>query len=143
MNVREKIIYYLSRRDHSTKELQQKLRLKKYSSQEIIDGIQWAEERGYLSSPDHTAEVMSRGLHRKKKGILYINQYLNSKGLPSIETDWELEYTKANDVCIKLFGSAFFENPPYTFEQKQDIYKALARRGFLDRTIQEICAQKK
>ncbi len=73
---------------------------------------------------------------------MYINQYLNSKGLPSIEADWELEYSKAHDVCVKLFGSTFFENPPYTFEQKQDIYKALARRGFLDRTIQEVCAQK-
>lgn len=137
MNVREKIVYYLSRRNHSEKELAQKLRLKKYSSSEIQEGIKWAIDIGYITPPDQTSEAMARSLHRKNKGILYINQYLKAKGLPPQSTDWELELKKAYAVCSKNF-----QNPPYTFDQKQDIYKLLARRGFLDRTIQDICSLK-
>lgn len=138
MNVKEKIVYYLSRRDHSEKELSQKLKLKKYSPQEISEGLQWAKDKGYLGSPEKTSETLARGLHRKKKGILYIQQYLKMKGLPPVEIDLDLELEKALFLAVK-----YFKNPPYTFEEKQDIYKSLIRRGFLDKTIQGLLSMKK
>ncbi len=133
LNAREKIVQYLAIRDHSVLELQQKMMQKKYTSKEIQEGIAWAMEKNLIAEPSKVSEMMSSGLHRKNKGILYINQYLEAKGLPPIAADWDLEVEKAERFCKKQFA-----NPPYTFEQKQDIYRVLSRRGFVDQTIQQV-----
>lgn len=92
-NCLNKLIDYLSRRDHSTKELREKLKRKLFDSATIEASIQWAQERGYILAPEELSLRLSQQLIRRGKGRLYIEQYLKKKGLPSkpaIDDDSEL-----------------------------------------------------
>jgi SOS response regulatory protein OraA/RecX len=130
----DKIVDYLAIRDHSEKEIRNKLSMKDFDPEEIDEGIELAQEQGLLVDPDKLAENVSDQLSRKKKGILYINQYLKSKGLPSVEPDWDLEVEKARGLILKYLK----KNPPYTIEEKQDIYRYLTNRGYADQTINQV-----
>lgn len=130
----EKIVDYLAVRDHSEKEIRNKLTLKEFEPEEIDEGIEMAQEQGLMLEPMKLAENVSDQLHRKQKGILYINQYLKSKGLPCIHPDWDMELEKAKELTLKRFN----KNPPYTIEEKQDIYRYLTNRGYADQTINQV-----
>ena len=130
----EKIVDYLSVRDHSEKEIRNKLTLKEFEPEEIEEGLEIAQEQGLILEPTQLAENVSDQLNRKHKGILYINQYLQSKGLPSVHPNWELEIEKASELILKRFK----KNPPYTIEEKQDIYRYLTNRGYADSTINKL-----
>lgn len=130
----EKIVDYLSVRDHSEKEIRNKLTLKEYEADEIDEGVELAQEQGLMLEPEKLAENVSDQLNRKHKGILYINQYLKSKGLPCVHPDWELEVEKAKELTLKRIK----KNPPYTIEEKQDIYRYLTNRGYADQTINKV-----
>lgn len=130
----EKIVDYLSVRDHSEKEIRNKLTLKEFDSEEIEKGLDLAQRQGFMLEPKKLSENVSEQLNRKHKGILYINQYLQSKGLPCVLADWELEFEKAKDLTFKHFS----KNPPYTIQEKQDIYRYLTNRGYADQTIDQV-----
>jgi regulatory protein len=137
-NAFEKIVEIISYRDHSAKELRTKLTLKKFSEEEIEGGMGLAEEYNLIIEPEKLAENLCGQLHRKNKGILYINQYLKSKGLPAVAADWDKELEKARDLAQKRFS----KNPPYTIEEKQDIYRYLTNRGYADQTINRVINEK-
>lgn len=130
----DKIVDYLSVRDHSEKEIREKLTLKEFGQSEIDEGMELAQEQGLMLEPAKLSENVSGQLNRKHKGILYINQYLKSKGLPCVHPDWELEIEKARELVLKRFT----KNPPYTIEEKQDIYRYLSNRGYADQTINKV-----
>lgn len=130
----DKIIDYLSIRDHSEKEIRTKLSAKEYEAEEIDEGIELAQEQGLMIEPEKLSENVCDQLHRKHKGILYINQYLKSKELPSVAPDWDLELQKATELTMKHMK----KNPPYTIEEKQDIYRYLTNRGYADQTINKL-----
>lgn len=130
----DKILDYLSIRDHSEKEIRTKLSAKEYEADEVDEGIEQAIEQGLIVEPSKLSENVSEQLNRKHKGILYINQYLESKGLPCIAPNWDLELEKATDLALKRMK----KNPPYTIEEKQDIYRYLTNRGYADQTINEL-----
>ena len=130
----EKIVDYLSVRDHSEKEIRNKLTLKEFDAEEIDEGVELAQEQGLILEPKKLAENVSDQLNRKHKGILYINQYLESKGLPCVHPNWELEVEKAKELTLKRIK----KNPPYTIEEKQDIYRYLTNRGYADQTINKV-----
>jgi SOS response regulatory protein OraA/RecX len=130
----EKIVDYLSIRDHSENEIRTKLSRNEFEPEEIEDSIELAQEQGLILEPKKLAENVSEQLNRKSKGILYINQYLESKGLPCVPADWELEFAKAKTLILKRFS----KNPPYTIEEKQDIYRYLTNRGYADQTVNQV-----
>lgn len=130
----EKIVDFLSVRDHSEKEIRNKLTQKEFESDEIEEGLELAQEQGLMLDPKVYAQNLSEQLSRKHKGILYINQYLASKGLPPVSVSWELELEKAKYLILNRFS----KNPPYTIEEKQDIYRYLTNRGYADQTIDKL-----
>ncbi len=130
----DKIVDYLSVRDHSEKEIRTKLSMKDFDPEDIDEGIELAQEQGLMIEPTKLAENVSDQLNRKFKGILYINQYLKSKGLPCVHPNWELEVEKAKSLALKHLK----KNPPYTIEEKQDIYRYLTNRGYADQTINHV-----
>lgn len=90
-----KIIDYLSRRDHSEKELFEKLTKKKFTPDIIHKAINWARDHQYLRSPEELSQILTDQLLRRGKGRHYIYQYLKKRGLPSpslekIDKDTEL-----------------------------------------------------
>ena len=130
----EKIIDFLSVRDHSEKEIRNKLTSKQFEAEDIDEGIEMAQEQGLIVEPLKLSENVSEQLNRKHKGILYINQYLESKGLPCVHPNWNLEVEKAKELTLKRLN----KNPPYTIEEKQDIYRYLTNRGYADQTINSV-----
>lgn len=121
----------IAKRDHSEKELQQKLsRVKKwdnkkerlYSDEEITSVISWARENRWLQDSSYLSERWAEALTKKKKGIKYINAYLNRKGLPAVSKNQEVEVEKAVLLLQKKMQSKTYQ-------------KAIAEAGKLDRNI--------
>lgn len=100
--IREKIVYYLHRRDHSAKELQQKLKRFEYPADLILTGIEWAKERGYLGDPQRLSERHVERLQKKKKGQKYIQNYLSQKGLPPARIDTDEELSNARKIAQSM-----------------------------------------
>lgn len=96
-----KMLDLLARRDHSEKELRTKLQ-KHFDEAQIEKAIEFAKDKKWIpddeSSANLLAERAAAGLHRKKKGILYINHFLGKKGLPKLKADPRLELEKARDL---------------------------------------------
>lgn len=134
MTIKHKIMEYIARRDHSEKELKNKLRRLKdfrdrkkarYSLEEIDQGIEWARVNKWLKTGEQLAESVARTLHNKKKGIRYINAYLAQKGLPSQKLDEEQELEKAiNLIRRKILNKTIDSN------LKLKLSRFLISRGF-------------
>lgn len=134
MLVKDKLMDYLARRDHSEKELKRKLS-KFYSPEEIEDAIEWARRQKWLPSADQLSERVASTLHRKFKGIHFINQYLREKGLPSVARNSDVEVEKAlHLVKNKTRGSL----PP----DKKKLTRFLVSRGYDSETIRKVMYEK-
>ena len=122
---RNKMMDLLARRDHSEKELRRKLKESEFPQEAIDKAIQFAHDRGWLGDPARLAEKMSEGLHKKKKGIQYINQWLYEKGLPRLKKDSEAELEKARAIIQNKFSGKL-----NTLAEKQKAGRHLQSRGF-------------
>lgn len=100
----------LSRREHSVKELVQKLKLRKFEVEEIDTVIEYLLEEDYLSN-ERFAESVFRTRVNKGYGWLYIKNELAQKGVQSStinelynnsEIDW---YLHAELAYNKRFGA--------------------------------------
>ena len=122
-----KLMDLLSIRDHSEKELRTKLHQRKFNDEDIERAILNARERNWLAAPEEIALKFANSLHNKNKGIHYINQHLQVKGLPSISTDADLELEKASRLVENKFPQ--FKNLATRLE-KARVARFLAARGF-------------
>lgn len=132
----------LARRDHSEKELRKKLR-EKFSDEDdgldaVEEAIAYAKENNWLGDPSALAYRMADMLHRRNKGIHYINQYLKEKGLPSVETDRALELEKA----LAIVKNKYDEDYDFTREDKARVGRLLASRGFDSETVRKVIYEK-
>lgn len=92
-----KAMDFLARRDHSEKELIEKLG-RHFSQEEIEPVLEEMKQRGWLIDPHELAAKVTQSLHRKNKGFLYIQHFLRQKGLPATEKEPEVEMEKARDL---------------------------------------------
>ena len=116
---------YLARRDHSEKELIEKL-LKFYPIDEIEKTLKEVKERGWLLPPEELSQKVAESLGRKSKGHLYINNYLRQKGLPPVEFCPEQEFEKARQLI-----ESKLKDP----SDIQRLSSLLKNRGFDTQTI--------
>lgn len=131
LHAKKKIMDYVAKRDHSEKELRQKL--KTYCEAEIIDqAIIWAKEQNWLSAPEVLKEKFADQLHRRGKGIRSINQKLKAKGLPSTKSDFETEISKARKLVFAKWSASDFNGLDFKEAQKlkAKIMRFLIARGF-------------
>lgn len=137
----------LSQRDHSEKELRQKLRLYlqrrlKWQAEGttthndltaemipsiVTETIDWAYQQNWMKAPEEVALQVAGALGRKRKGIQYINQYLKNKGLPPIKASAEDELEKAKDLIQSKMQSAKYAASE---KVKEKLFRFLASRGF-------------
>jgi regulatory protein len=85
---------------------------------------------------------MANLLHRRNKGIRYINNYLQGKGLPEVNSDRDLELEKAlalvkNKVSI-LSELSFAEKQ----KEQARIGRFLISRGFDSETVRKVIYEK-
>ena len=132
-----KLCDILSRRDHSLKELQEKMSLR--FEQEAIDkAIEMADEYGYLKDPQEIAERVAEAQHLRCRGFRKIEFELKKKALPDVEMDPERELEKARELLDKLIR----KHDDTSFETKQKCMRSLASRGFLMDTIRQVTDEK-
>ena len=96
-----KLMDYLARRDHSEKELREKLS-RNFEFEEIDRAIQIAKDSGWMADPQELAEKVAKRLLEKGKGSFYIKNYLLQKGLPALEIDEELEIDRGRELVAPL-----------------------------------------
>ncbi len=130
--IKDKIIYYLHRRDHSEKELRQKLSKFEFEIHDIEKAINWAKERGYMSDPNRLSERHVERLQKKKKGIRYIQNYLQQKGLPPSPINDDQEYLNAKSLALQIAKKMklSLDIEKLEREHKEKIGQKLLTRGF-------------
>jgi SOS response regulatory protein OraA/RecX len=127
----------LARRGHSELELRQKLG-RTYADDDVNEAIEFARESGWMTEPEELAERVAAELGRKKKGHLFINQFLKSKGLPLVAKDLDAEVERGREIAETRLGKP----GPYSFDEKRKIHRWLANRGFDDETIRRVLASR-
>ncbi|WP_246845284.1 regulatory protein RecX [Bdellovibrio sp. NC01] len=139
---KRKVMDLLARRDHSEKELRKKLRDKFADEDEGIEAVEeaiaYARDNNWLGDPKTLAYRMADMLHRRNKGIIYINNYLREKGLPSVETDRDLELEKA----LAIVKNKYDEDFAFSREDKARVGRLLASRGFDPETVRKVIYEK-
>ena len=139
---KRKVMDIIARRDHSEKELRTKLRDKfgdEDDSAEIInEAIDFAKDQNWLGDPAALAQRFADMLHRRNKGIYYINNFLKEKGLPTIDVDRHLELEKA----LSIVKNKYDENHKFSREEKARVGRLLATRGFDSETVRKVIYEK-
>ncbi|WP_413576870.1 regulatory protein RecX [Bdellovibrio sp. HCB290] len=139
---KRKIMDLIARRNHSEKELRTKLHGKiadEDGGLEAIDeAIAHAKKNNWLEDPTELAHRLADTLHRRHKGIEYINNYLNEKGLPSVEADSALELKKALEVITNKFTEDF----KFSREDQARVGRLLTSRGFDSETVRKVIYEK-
>lgn len=141
----KKIMDLIAKRDHSETELRQKLRQAFVKTQvgeelgEVLDeAIDFAKDHQFIGDPEELAERMADMLHRRHKGIHYINNYLREKGLPAVRTDRERELEKA----LYVVKNKYSEDYEFSREEKARVGRFLASRGFDSETVRKVLYEK-
>lgn len=123
----EKLVRYISIRDHSIKELQDKLS-KHFAPDNVNEAIDCADKAGLLPPAKELSEQVVNRLNSKGKGIRYINQYLNAKGLPKAEIEEDLELSKARQLVKKKFSKPESNIKVFRFLYSQGYDRNIARQ---------------
>jgi regulatory protein len=132
-SARNKIMDYLAQRDHSEKELRDKL-ARRYSPEEISEAIEGVRASGLLREPEELAKAVAAQLARKKKSYRYIQEFLKKKGLPAVQKTGEEELEKARELLLLKFR----KGPPFSYEEKPKVQRYLMYRGFDHETIRKV-----
>ena len=131
MPIKQKALHLLSRREHSRRELHQKLLRRGFTSEEIIPVLNTLQTDNLLSEERYIASFI-RSRIQKGHGPLKICAELQNRGIdPSrifaneewLESQWQVG---ANAVRIKRFGKPV---PTCIVEQSKQA-RYLERRGF-------------
>jgi regulatory protein len=139
LTARNKMMDFIASRDHSEKELRRKLKKYEFSTEEIDRALEFAREHDWIpSNQDENlklSEKMARGLHRRNKGIVYINHFLQEKGLPRLSPDHELEVEKARRSLENKKPRDKSGDPK---KEKLKLSRFLAARGFQMEVIRKV-----
>jgi regulatory protein len=129
-------IRMLSRREYSAFEIKQKLLLKEFSEQEIVDVLLLLQAENYQSDARYT-EMLVRSRQNQGRGPVRIRQELQEKQVADQLIEEHLDETDdywfelAKEVREKKFGSA----APEDFAAQAKQMKFLQYRGFTMRQI--------
>lgn len=137
-SILNKIADYLARRDHSVKEIEEKLAQKKiYDPEKIKEALQKAIDQKWFLPDDELAEKVARAMTLKSKSHYFILNYLREKGLPAVEFSEESEIMAIRKCLIKKFKN----HQNLSYEDKQKAMRLLSSRGFHRETCYKVLDQ--
>ncbi|UIP28438.1 recombination regulator RecX [Photobacterium sp. TLY01] len=131
ISAKEAAVGYLSRRDHAKRELQQKLKQRGYSEQEVSDAVAYCQDYNWLDDARYAAMAVRNGVS-KGWGMLRIKQEMKMKGvhdlcikqaLEEAEVDW---FEQARAVAQRKFGDTQMDTP----KEKARRLRFMQSRGF-------------
>lgn len=129
--IKNRIIYYLSKRDYSKKELKDKIKLKIEDSCYFIDDIiDKLEQKGYISDV-RFSESFIRYRRSQLNGKLKIKQELKYKGVKEelfkhILEEYDDWFNLAYELKLKKYG--YLTEKDYALKNKQ--IKYIISKGF-------------
>ncbi len=130
-DAKKKLMDFIARRDHSEKELRQKLSLR--CAAEVVEKtLAWAQAQKWLTPPEKLKTQFAAQLARRGKGILKINQKLKELGLETVKSEQSAELEKAKKLVLAKWSTADFKGLAYKDAQKLKarIMRFLAARGY-------------
>ncbi|MGE3973400.1 MAG: regulatory protein RecX [Bdellovibrionales bacterium] len=139
----ERCMQYMAARDHSEKELQKKLK-RRFTPEAVESALATMKKHNWLPEPEILAQRVTDTLHRKKKGHLYIKNYLQQIGLKATARDSEKEIQKAQQILEKKFpkveAGSQSDNLDFTAHQKliQKMMRFLSARGFDSEIVRKV-----
>jgi len=128
-------IRFLAIREHSSRELNQKLKRKGFTSN-LIDAVLIELISQNLQSDFRYAEILLNSRQRKGYGPIYIQHYLQDKGVDSDAIESVLDFNDLAwqkaliDTAIKKFGT----QKPDDFQQKMKQMNFLKKTRVYRRT---------
>lgn len=134
-------IYYLTFRDRSRKELEDKLKEKGYDASEIETAIQKLTDYGYINDERYVCTYIKSQM--KGKGKRRIIMELNGKGVDSeltqsVFSDVAYDETEAiSDLLQRRYSNLDFEDDA----QVRRMYAFFARRGFRYEDIRSVVSE--
>lgn len=156
-----RILWFLSKRDYSVKELTTKL-LPYFDEDTTEAAIEKANAAGWLKPPEVISQQVYKRLNNRGKGHFFILRELKKLGLPPVNEDNEKELEKAFTLVEKKFFKHsdetaeevdIYEQESLTYKERQEQYKEkqkrrqkifsfLASRGFSSDTIKKVMNEK-
>ncbi|MBX2988523.1 MAG: regulatory protein RecX [Bdellovibrionaceae bacterium] len=127
----------LARRDHSEKELLEKL-ADRFPREEILEAVQFARDNRWMPDEKDLSLRVADSLHRRSKGIRSINQKLKEKGLPTVSGDPEVELEKA----LRLAQTKWSGEEPPDRATRERIGRFLLSRGFESGIVRKVIYEK-
>lgn len=141
--IREACFRYLSRRDHSSSELKQKVSKKGYKESDIDQVIQNLSENGYLDDESFAAKFVEEKTELNQWGPKKIKSHLYKKGIDRkiIENvlSQQTDNLQQQQICVDLVlkRKRHFLREEDAYKRKQKIYRYLAGRGFSGSVIKK------
>ena len=126
----QKALEVLLYRDHSRKELYEKLQKYDYSESEIETALEYASKYGYLNDERFAANFVNFNISKLGKNAIY--RELKSKGIDPeiIERELESQEIDENEVIYELLKKRAGEPHELDDKEYRRCFGYLARRGF-------------
>jgi len=141
--IREACLRYLSRRDHASFELKQKLQIKEFETANIEMVIEEFSDKGWIDDPKFARTFSSEKAELNQWGPNKIRAHLYKKGLDKKSIETGIEYAFDNlqpqKICVDLAlkKKKRFAREKDSYKREQKIYRFLAGRGFHSDDIQK------
>ncbi len=138
-DAKKKVMDLVAGRDHSPKELRQKLG-RVFETDIIDEAVAWAEQQTWFKPTADLTEDVAQKLSARGQGLAKVNAKLAEMGLDQVTTSAQEEYEKARAASLKKFGADAFEGltPSEANKQKTKVIRFLAGRGFEEDIVNKI-----
>lgn len=142
-----RLLYYLSRRDHSVAELKSKILLKNNIELSDFDSaIEWLKNLGYLPNEQDLALRLIKKWQNEGRSLRYIQAHLKKRGLNYEkqlgEPDLPSEHVIQSELdSAKIFLSKKLRGKKLndlSFEQTQALKRQILTRGFSYETVRSL-----
>ncbi len=127
--IKKSSIDYLSRREHSSKELLEKLSNKGGETSDIYEVLEWLQERNLQSDARFTESFVNSRL-AKGHGPVKIVAELKSKGININQNELGLEQSEWINMAQKARNKRFGKEIPTDLNSKAKQIRFLQYRGF-------------
>jgi len=142
ISLETRALRYLARREHTRRELEQKLSSHECSQQVVTALLDELEQKGYLSNERFVEQITQ--MRRSKFGSRRIAHELKEKGveehlISDILSELKVtDFETARHIWQKKFGT-----PPGDFKERGKQIRFMMNRGFSLETINTILSQAK
>ncbi len=142
VQAKEVLLRLLSRREHSVRELEQKLGQRGFDDSIIRVVIDEATARGWQSDARY-AELWTRHCLQRGDGINKIKASANAKGISPelLEQSLAAEEPDWTELCFERLCKKFGTEPPATPKDRDRRIRHLLQRGFTYPDIKQALAR--